>query len=146
MKKEILFHFYFFSCSRIHCYFTFTFFFHFRFLSSPRQLLGSTGCFTISAQRRHNRPSVKRGCAVWSHIFLFFSLFILYSTFTFYDFAAAQPSVGQMGLCSVESQNFLQILEETKGQIIRVPQSWFLKPWSSFSYRQGRHDGGHKTI
>ena len=72
IKKEILLHFYFFCCSRIHCYFTFTFFFHFRFLSSPRQLLGSTGCFTISAQRRHNRPSVKRGCAVWSHIFLFF--------------------------------------------------------------------------
>ena len=73
-----------FCCSRIPCYFTFTFFFHFRLLSSARQLLGSTGCFTISAQRRHNCGSVKRGCAVWSQIFPICFIFSCFFIFTFF--------------------------------------------------------------
>ena len=136
IEKEILLHFYFFCCSRIHCYFTFTFFFHFRFLSSPRQLLGSTGCFTISAQRRHNRPSVKRGCAVWSHIFPiffifpFFHFYFFHSVFTFYD-VAAQPSNSQKGLCGVEP-HFLQFSDicrlwtdnQSSSKLVPQMQDW----------------------
>merc|ERR1712208_172724 len=50
---------------------------------------------------QHNRFSVKRGCAVWSHIFPFFSFLLFHSVFTFYD-VAAQSFFGQKGLCSVE--------------------------------------------
>ena len=117
----------FFYCSRIHCYFTFTFFFHFRFPllrgSSSAQLAALRSPLSAGTTVRRSKGVLP--CGVTFSL-IFFHFYFFHSVFTFYD-VAAQQSNGQKGFCGVSHIFCSSQIFGDFGQIIRVPQSWFLK-------------------
>ena len=109
----------------------------FSFISGSSLLRGSSSA-QLAALRSplSGGTTVRRSkgvlpCGVTFSLFLFifphfFHFHFFHSVFTFYD-VAAQQSNGQKGFCGVSHIFCSSQIFGDFGQIIRVPQSWFLK-------------------